>query len=202
MSRPPLYPRPGQGQVQTVLTHTIVASLTEQMDTLSPQGWAHLSPRFCGRHASPHSHPPCSNLERPCPSTSCQLPAILRAPLTPPPLKDPADSSLPTHSASNGMTGGCKGALPPSHPRALCQPQTVERGHPPGSTPNRAGGCENARWRNPHLVGRPTRAGRGALTAPTVSRPPLPSGSLYYQERSFELHLPDSGLCSFQFRDS
>ena len=150
VSRPPLYPCPGQGQVQTVLTHTIVASLTKQMDALSPQGWAHLSPRFCGRHASPHSRPPCSNLERPCPSASCQLPAILRGPLTPP--KDPADSSLPAHSASNGMTGGRESALLLSHPCALCQPQTVERGHPPGSTPNRAGSCENASWRNPHLV--------------------------------------------------
>ena len=117
VSRPPLYPCPGQGQVQTVLTHTIVASLTEQMDALSPQGWDHLSLRFCGRHASPHSRPPCSNLERPCPSASCRLPAILRGPLTPP--KDPADSSLPAHSASNGMTGGCKSALPLSHPCAL-----------------------------------------------------------------------------------
>lgn len=86
-------PALGRARCRRVLTHTIVASLTEQMDTLSPQGWAHLSLRFCGRHSSPHSRPPCSNLKRPCPSSSRQLPAILRAPLTPPPPKGPPDFS-------------------------------------------------------------------------------------------------------------
>lgn len=103
MSRPPLIPAPRQGQGADGCSHTIVASLAEQMDTLSPLGWAHLSPRFCGRHASPIPVPSLLQPEGPCPSSSRQLPTILRAPLTPLPRKVLL-TSLPTHSASDGMT--------------------------------------------------------------------------------------------------